>query len=104
MVDQKNSLGRVLVVEDDQLTATMVRTNLEHEGYSVTVANDGTRAIEWIEGQAFDLMVLDYMLPGQDGLQILSHIRGRSIGTPVLMLTARGETRLKVDALGRGSR
>ena len=103
MAEQENSLGRVLVVEDDQLTSTMVRTNLEHEGFSVTVANDGNRAIEMIERQAFDLMVLDYMLPGRDGFQILSHIRGLSIGTPVLMLTARGETRLKVDALGRGA-
>ena len=69
MTEQENKRGRVLVVEDDQLTATMVRTNLEHEGFAVSVANDGNRAIEMVEGQAFDLMVLDYMLPGRDGFR-----------------------------------
>ena len=68
----------------------------------MTVANDGMRAIELIEGQAFDLWSGLHVARAR-WLQILSHIRGRSIVTPVLMLTARGETRLKVDALGRGA-
>ena len=103
MSGQQSGAGRVLVVEDDQLTATMVRTNLEHEGYEVVLAADGDAALEQIERQAFDLMVLDYMLPGPDGLQILSKVREQAIGTPVLMLTARAETRLKVEAFGRGA-
>jgi DNA-binding response OmpR family regulator len=93
----------VLVVEDDQLTATMVRTNLEHEGFSVRLATDGDQALAEIESQAFDLLVLDYMLPGKDGLQILEHVRSQAIGTPVMMLTARAETRLKVEAFGLGA-
>jgi DNA-binding response OmpR family regulator len=100
---RQGGAARVLVVEDDQLTATMVCTNLEHEGFQVRLASDGDQAIEAIESEAFDLLVLDYMLPGRNGLQILEHARAQAIGTPVMMLTARAETRLKVEAFGLGA-
>ena len=95
--------ARILVVEDDQLTATMVETNLEHEGYSVRLAMNGSAAIAAIADEAFDLLILDYMLPEKNGLQILQHVREQNIGTPIMMLTARGETPLKVQAFGLGA-
>jgi len=94
---------RVLVVEDDRLTRTMVRTNLAHEGYEVVAVETAEAGLEAVAGQSFDLIVLDYMLPGRDGLDALRELRRSDVGTPVLMLTARSETPLKVAALDRGA-
>jgi DNA-binding response OmpR family regulator len=93
----------VLVVEDDRLTRTLVRTNLAHEGYDVTVAVDGHEGMAALGARPFDVFVFDYMLPGHDGLALLAEVRRRGLGTPVLMLTARDETGLKVRALDGGA-
>lgn len=94
---------RILVVEDDALTSSMIRLNLAHEGFDVVVETAGETALARLDSEHFDLLVLDYMLPGLDGQDVLQVVRQRGIGTPVLMVTARSETPLKVKALERGA-
>jgi len=94
---------RILIVEDDPLTATMVRTNLVHDGYKVTHASDVDGALTQIGQDAFDVIILDYMLGARTGIEVLSAIRKRALGTPVMMLTARSETRVKVEAFDIGA-
>lgn len=96
-------MPRILVVEDDRLTRTMVCTNLRHGGFEVVDVDRCSSALECLQGAAFDAVVLDYMLPGPDGLTLLQRMRSTGVGTPVLMLTARDEMALKVRALGLGA-
>lgn len=83
---------RVLIVEDEQHLAEGLRFNLEAEGYQADVVETGESALARIltDGQRYDLIVLDVMLPGIDGFQVASELRGRRQFVPVLMLTARG--------------
>lgn len=94
--------ARILVVEDDRDVVQVVRAYLDREGFVVEVATDGLRGL----GQAFasppDLIVLDWMLPGIDGLELLKRLR-REHRTPVIMLTARGEEADRVLALELGA-
>ena len=84
--------GRILVVEDDSAIAMAVRDRLESEGHSVECAADGIEGFKRAVGAEWDLIILDVMLPGNDGLEICRDIRGKTIDTPILMLTARDET------------
>jgi DNA-binding response OmpR family regulator len=79
---------RVLVVEDDRKTAETVRLYLEHAGFAVSLAADGARGLAAARADRFDLVVLDIMLPGLDGLQICRALRTQP-DTAVIMLTAR---------------
>ncbi len=79
---------RVLVVEDDRKTAELVKLYLERAGYTVAVAHDGGTALEKMRQEEFDLVVLDIMLPGMDGLSVCRQVRLDS-DVPVIMLTAR---------------
>jgi DNA-binding response OmpR family regulator len=84
---------RVLIVEDEQHLAEGLRFNLEAEGYAVDVVDTGEAALARLgpgEGQKFDLVVLDVMLPGKDGFAVVSELRAAKQFVPVLMLTARG--------------
>jgi DNA-binding response OmpR family regulator len=84
---------RVLIVEDEQHLAEGLRFNLEAEGYAVVVVDTGEAALARLgpgEGQKFDLVVLDVMLPGKDGFAVVSELRAAKQFVPVLMLTARG--------------
>ncbi len=85
-------MNRVLVVEDEQHLAEGLRFNLEAEGYQVDVAETGEAALEYLkaESPAFDVVVLDVMLPGKDGFSVISEMRQAGQFTPTLMLTARG--------------
>ncbi len=80
--------ARVLVVDDDPKTVSMVRLYLEHDGHEVVVAYNGRQALEEAEAQLPDLVVLDLMLPQVDGLEVCRRLRERS-AIPILMLTAR---------------
>ncbi|MEY9905097.1 DNA-binding response OmpR family regulator [Catenulispora sp. MAP12-49] len=80
--------GHILIVEDDPKQAELIRISLASEGYSATVVHDAPAAFRCIEESPPDLVVLDVMLPGTDGLGICRWLRGRG-DTPVLMLTAR---------------
>ncbi len=94
---------KILLVEDEDLVGTMVLMNLSEEGYDVAWEKNGREGLERARKERFDLLLLDIALPEVDGLQILSALRKEEIGTPILMLTARGETRSKVTALDLGA-
>jgi len=94
---------KVLLVEDEELVGTMVRMNLEGEGFLVSWARDGEAGLTAGLGEQFDLILLDIALPGRDGLSLLGDLRRGGVSTPVLMLTARTEVKTKVEALDQGA-
>jgi DNA-binding response OmpR family regulator len=86
----ENLVGmRILIVEDDAKMAGLLRRGLSAEGHTVDVAGDGLRGLEKGQALAFDVIVLDIMLPGLDGLSIARRLRTGGVRTPILMLTAR---------------
>lgn len=95
---------RILVVEDERKVANFIRQGLEEEGHAVEVVADGATALELLLGDlAYDLVVLDLMLPKQDGLSLLRTIRDRQVPTPVLIVTARDSIPEKVAGLDLGA-
>ena len=95
------SKERVLVVEDDLDIARVVRAYLEHEGYPVEVAHDGRDGLQSALHDPPSLIVLDWMLPGLDGIELLRRLRA-TLETPVIMLTARGEHDDRVEGFRVG--
>ena len=96
-------MKRILIVEDNDDLAFGLRNNLELEGYEVEVRCDGPSGLERLAEHEPDLLVLDLMLPGLDGLEVLRQLRARRSELPVLVLTARGEESDKVTALRLGA-
>ena len=94
---------RLLVVEDEKRMADLLRKGLHEEGYAVTVASDGTTAVEMAEASQFDLILLDLMLPGMDGFQVAQRLRREGNRVPILMLTARDATTDIVQGLDLGA-
>lgn len=94
---------QVLVVEDEEKTRASVAEGFEIEGWKVRVAADGESAIALLNREKFDLLVLDWMLPGCDGLEVLQHARTRGTQTPVLMLTVRDSVQDRVAGLEKGA-
>ena len=94
---------RILVVEDEPKVADAVCEGLEAERYDVTVERTGDDALHRLVTSAFDLVLLDLGLPGQDGLDLLKSIRARGESTPVLILTARDTTPDRVRGLDAGA-
>jgi two-component system response regulator MprA len=92
----------VLVVDDDPLIQKMMRRVLEAEGYDVALAGDGPAALDVVRAEDIDLVILDVMLPGMDGFEILRVLRQES-AVPVLMLTARDEASDKIAGLDCGA-
>ena len=92
----------VLVVDDEEAIAEAVRARLESEGYRVVVAADGAQALDAAEREQPDLVVLDLMLPGMDGLEVCKRLQ-RDRWVPVLMLTARTEEADKVAGFAVGA-
>jgi len=93
---------RVLVVEDDRTVAEVVTRYLEREGFSVESVGDGNEALACADAQLPDLVVLDIMLPGLDGLEVCRRLRSRA-PIPVVMLTARGSEEDRVLGLELGA-
>jgi DNA-binding response OmpR family regulator len=87
---------RILLVEDNEELAAGIRHNLELEGYDVAWVGDGTDGFEAARSDPPDLLILDLMLPGMDGFQVLKALRQDGFDRPVLVLTARGEEADKV--------
>lgn len=94
---------RILVVEDEAKTADYLKRGLEESGYRVEVARNGIDAKHLIEEEAFELIILDVMLPGLDGWQLVQVVRNRSAYTPVLFLTARDAVEDRVKGLELGA-
>lgn len=94
---------RVLVVEDDREVAEYVQRGLEEEGYTVSVCFDGYSALKTAENAAFDIIVLDVMLPHVDGLEVTRRLRRMKLKTPVLLLTARDSEEDVVRGLDAGA-
>jgi DNA-binding response OmpR family regulator len=92
----------VLVVDDEPIVREVVVSYLEREGYNTLEAGDGDRARELVEAESPNLVVLDVMLPGIDGLELCRWIRASS-GLPVIMLTARGEEADRIVGLELGA-
>jgi two-component system alkaline phosphatase synthesis response regulator PhoP len=88
--------SRILVVEDNAALAEGIEYNLRLEGYDVKIAESGTDAIAMAESWSPELVILDLMLPGVDGYQVLKSIRARGSHVPVIILSARGEEADKV--------
>jgi len=94
---------RILVVEDEPKLATALKQGLEEDQYGVSVARTGEDGFFLLYSQPFDLMVLDVMLPGRDGLEILAQIRQNGLKTPVLLLTAKDSVDDRVRGLDSGA-
>jgi two-component system response regulator MprA len=95
--------GRVLVVEDDEHVRDAVARALRLEGYDVRTANDGNEALRRVDETGPDVIVLDVLMPGTDGLAVCRILRDRGNHTPVLMVTARHEVSDRVAGLDAGA-
>lgn len=98
-------MSRVLVVEDESAIAELISLNLRHAGYEVTVVGDSTRALAEVDRVLPDLILLDWMLPGQSGLALAKRWRAepRTKDVPIIMLTARGDEPDRVAGLDAGA-
>jgi DNA-binding response OmpR family regulator len=94
---------RVLVVDDDRKLASMVRRELTDQGYAVDVAYDGEEGLAFAELGPYDLILLDVVMPGMDGLSVCRRLREQKVRTPVLMLTARAHVDERVGGLDSGA-
>jgi len=94
---------QILVIEDEQKLARALKEGLEAEQHMVAVAATGEEGFYLVQTQSFDLVILDVMLPGRSGLEILAAVRGHGLKTPVLMLTARDAVEDRVRGLDTGA-
>lgn len=85
-------MAHILVIEDEPSVAIALRDSLESEGHSVEVAADGSSGFQLASNESFELILLDLMLPKMSGLEICQRLRAQDIETPIIMLTARGES------------
>jgi two-component system alkaline phosphatase synthesis response regulator PhoP len=95
--------NRILLVEDEEGLRMALGDRLQQEGYVVDLATDGDSGFRKATSLAFDLIILDIMLPGRNGLDLCHDLRLESIGTPILLLTARSETTDKIVGLKLGA-
>lgn len=96
-------MSRILVVEDESNLAQGLLFNLQAEGHTVTLAADGEAALTSLQNEGFDAVVLDVMLPGRNGFEIASILRGKGNYVPILILTARGRPEDIVQGFAAGA-
>ncbi len=101
-MEEKMDKEKILIVDDDKNICELLRLYLEKEGYETCIANDGEKAMEVYESGHFDLVLLDVMMPRVDGWEACRRIRAKG-NTPIIMLTAKGETFDKVLGLELGA-
>ena len=94
---------RVLVVEDDVKIAAFIEKGLKEESYNVDVTHHGDEAIYLAQVNAYDIILLDIMLPGSDGMNVCKTLREKGVTTPIIMLTARNRIEDKIDGLDSGA-
>lgn len=96
-------MKRILVADDSQTITTLLRSALEGAGYSVTAAVDGVEAYEKGRSEQFDLVILDQLMPGLLGLEIIDRWHQEGIDVPVIMLSGVDDDRTVVDSLDKGA-
>src|SRR5215210_1916117 len=96
-------MRKVLIVEDDQAMAVALRDGFTYEGFAVQVARDGSAGLRIASEKEVDLVILDVMLPQMSGLDVCRRLRSDGNGTPIIMLTARGQEIDKVLGLKTGA-
>jgi DNA-binding response OmpR family regulator len=96
-------LLRILIVEDEPSIAGAVKAALSADGHAADVVDDGRDALDWAETYAYDLLILDVILPGLDGFAACSALRGKGFAAPILMLTALDDVRDRITGLDRGA-
>ncbi|OGG35283.1 DNA-binding response regulator [Candidatus Gottesmanbacteria bacterium RIFOXYB1_FULL_47_11] len=94
---------RILIVEDEHKIANSIKLGLQQESHAVDVAYDGTDGFDLASTEDYDIILLDLLLPGMDGITICKKLRSNNIHTPILMLTARGQLTDKVTGLNSGA-
>src|SRR5437867_10765726 len=98
-----STLVRILIAEDDRKVATFIQKGLQQEGYAADVVHNGTDADYHAVSVEYDLVILDLMLPGRLGLDVLRRIRSQKPHLPVLILTARTSVEERVAGLDSGA-
>ena len=94
---------KILIVDDEQSIVTLLTYNLEKAGFKTDAAYDGIEAVRMVENDHYDLIILDLMLPGLDGMEVCKHLRQQKIEIPILMLTAKDDEIDKVLGLELGA-
>ena len=94
---------RILLVEDERSLSNAIRAILEQNGYITEAVYDGLSAVDYAQGAEYDLIILDVMLPGLDGFEVLCTLRSAGLDTPILMLTAKSTISDKVTGLNKGA-
>lgn len=102
-IERGSGVARILVVEDEQKIARVLELELTYEGYTVEKTGDGLEALRSYRENEWDLILLDLMLPGMNGLDLLRRIRSGDKETPVILLTAKDEVKDKVEGLDLGA-
>lgn len=94
---------RILVVEDTVRLAETIAEALEHSGYDVDVVHDGRDGYEYAASEIYDIVILDLMLPGMDGYEVLRKLRQERMNVPVLILSAKSQLQDKIDGFTEGA-
>jgi len=94
---------RILVVEDDVKIANFIKKGLQEESYSVDITHHGDEAIYLSQVNKYDIILLDIMIPGPNGIDVCKILREKEIATPIIMLTARNRLEDKIDGLDSGA-
>lgn len=94
---------KILIIEDEKLLAQSLKTLLESRGFQVEAVYDGETGAQYAEMDVYDLLILDVMMPGMNGLQVAKEVRAKRCGVPILMLTAKSEVEDRIAGLNAGA-
>src|SRR5271154_1222400 len=103
VITKEEARGRILVIDDEPDIRESLEALLTGENYRVELASNANEGLRRLETSAYDLILLDLMMPDKSGMQVLEEIRGRDSETPIFMITAYGSVEVAVDALKRGA-
>ena len=94
---------KILIIEDEKILADSLRTLLETKGFDVEIVHDGIAGEEYAELGIYDLLIMDVMLPGLNGIDLTKKVRAKRCGTPILMLTAKSSLEDRIEGLNAGA-